>query len=404
MSIRKRHTSTRGATLTGYALLVGLIGIVALASIDNIGSQVQGGFGEVDARLVGVVGDRSGSADEAPQPSPDNIVLNSDWTSDERGDVAAGDPATTTITVSGLGQARQASVTSGTATIDGQAGPVSITPDGSGTASFDVTMTAPSPGGSSTTATIQLGDQSITLTLHSLPDSFATCSDVRNAPGSLPSGSYTVDDPNLSNSSTYSVHCDVGGPYSSCTDAANQGANTDGIYNISGTDAFCRFNVDGGNWQACLYRQRDQRDLNNCLGTTAARWLISDGTGRTFIADGQGSNMLWPSSGGEDTYNASWRQVEPSVSPSISGSNSFCLSSRTYLGSSGRSVQGMFAFANSGSANSGSFQGCVTSLDSGQYFGGHSTGIGEARWNGSSWVNINSTPGVLSPLTAMFPN
>lgn len=63
---RKRH----GATLMGYALTVGLIAIIALTAVQDIGDAVRATMGETADTMSGVVPASQASGDFSPEPQP----------------------------------------------------------------------------------------------------------------------------------------------------------------------------------------------------------------------------------------------------------------------------------------------------------------------------------------------
>ncbi|GAB5387677.1 MAG: hypothetical protein Alpg2KO_06450 [Alphaproteobacteria bacterium] len=66
--VSSKCKSRRGASLVNYGLVVGLIAVVAIASITSIGDSIDGLFGTVDTELQGVVTEQVASA-AAPEPS-----------------------------------------------------------------------------------------------------------------------------------------------------------------------------------------------------------------------------------------------------------------------------------------------------------------------------------------------
>ncbi|GAB5388071.1 MAG: hypothetical protein Alpg2KO_10390 [Alphaproteobacteria bacterium] len=70
MQNHKMHE--RGASGTSYGLLVGLIGIVALAAITGIGGSITSLFGTVDTELTTVAGTGNTEASASPSPAGDS--------------------------------------------------------------------------------------------------------------------------------------------------------------------------------------------------------------------------------------------------------------------------------------------------------------------------------------------
>jgi hypothetical protein len=232
-------------------------------------------------------------------------------------------------------------------------------------------------------------DSTVSITVDPMP-TFDSCAAVREHPGGLPSGIYWIVDPALTNPlPRYPAWCDTSGEYASCSDAFAEGRTEDGFYDLNGEDLVCRLDVDGRHFRACMFRQTDQQDAFFCGGVSASRWLVSDASGRTFEAWADES-MTWPEDDEyERTFDASWRQLTPAVSPTISGEDTFCLSSRTYLTSSaGYAPFGKFSFADPGSADEAWSHGCVTMGDAGQYFGGHAPNTGERRYLSGTWGTL----------------
>ncbi|GAB5390015.1 MAG: hypothetical protein Alpg2KO_29830 [Alphaproteobacteria bacterium] len=69
-----RNRTRRGASLLSYGLIVGLISVVALATVENVGGSVTGLFGVVDGQLTSVTGG-GGSGSDAPDTVPGKQVL-----------------------------------------------------------------------------------------------------------------------------------------------------------------------------------------------------------------------------------------------------------------------------------------------------------------------------------------
>ncbi|GAB5388648.1 MAG: hypothetical protein Alpg2KO_16160 [Alphaproteobacteria bacterium] len=71
-----RSNTKRGASLLGYGLVVGLIAVVALASVTQVGGNVRSLFGEVSDQLeTGAAGGGAGSGEAASaSPTPVNLV------------------------------------------------------------------------------------------------------------------------------------------------------------------------------------------------------------------------------------------------------------------------------------------------------------------------------------------
>ena len=82
-AFRKQMKGRFGASMTGYALIVGLIGVVAIGTISQTGKDVRSLFGEVDSAMViakaggaGGTGDGSdngGDPNASPIPTLDEV-------------------------------------------------------------------------------------------------------------------------------------------------------------------------------------------------------------------------------------------------------------------------------------------------------------------------------------------
>ncbi|GAB5389809.1 MAG: hypothetical protein Alpg2KO_27770 [Alphaproteobacteria bacterium] len=67
--IKKIEHKRNGASLLSYGLVVGLIAVVALASVTSVGSSVNELFGEVDNSITGVSGSAGGAGGSAQAPA-----------------------------------------------------------------------------------------------------------------------------------------------------------------------------------------------------------------------------------------------------------------------------------------------------------------------------------------------
>ncbi|GAB5387362.1 MAG: hypothetical protein Alpg2KO_03300 [Alphaproteobacteria bacterium] len=66
----KRIRHSNGVSLTGYGLIVGLISVVALVTIDTVGSSITSLFSAVDGELETVTASSGGGAGPAPSVEP----------------------------------------------------------------------------------------------------------------------------------------------------------------------------------------------------------------------------------------------------------------------------------------------------------------------------------------------
>jgi len=187
------------------------------------------------------------------------------------------------------------------------------------------------------------------------------------------------EDHNIKNSSNNNPSSN----FSACQEILNA-IKDDPNANIQQVKNFCKKTDDGKSvWKSCLLKQADQRK-NSCSGISSKEWFIYDHAGGRGFYAFNSNDMKFPTSG-RIAYHTAFKQVLPYESPILNGD--FCLSKQTYK--NGQSGNGIFSFAKKGYGYSKYFSGCVVSLDKNQYFGGHSSGVGEKLWNGKSWQNAS---------------
>ncbi|GAB5388401.1 MAG: hypothetical protein Alpg2KO_13690 [Alphaproteobacteria bacterium] len=71
----KHNKTRRGASLSGYGLIVGLIAVLALSTVTSVGSNVQDLFTNVGDSMGGVAGSASGSGSEGEMPEAEGIAI-----------------------------------------------------------------------------------------------------------------------------------------------------------------------------------------------------------------------------------------------------------------------------------------------------------------------------------------
>ncbi|GAB5388646.1 MAG: hypothetical protein Alpg2KO_16140 [Alphaproteobacteria bacterium] len=227
MATRKLKASarkTRGASLLGYGLIVGLIAVTAILAVTGTGSTLNNLFTQTSDSLSGVSTSTGASAASSPAAASLSAAPSTVSGMDISGGSSPGTPVV--ISISNPGGSVSGNLT---VSLTGDTGSFNITADTcsgntlSPGASCDVTVEPVATSNGGYAATVQAGDGSLSASssLSGTASGFilASCKALFDS-GTTSSGTYSIDPDGPGGDPSFTAYCnmaDAGGGWTLCT-------------------------------------------------------------------------------------------------------------------------------------------------------------------------------------------